>query len=520
MARSNPRYYDLSQNAAPIVDLQGNRVRTFGPGRRNLGSASLGVPGEYQISQTGGQRVLRQVKTKAGRRDLVVDQQGRVQAVLNPGSGAKIRRGANGKVVVGLSAPGGGAAPGASGGSTPDTNAPTGPVDPYADYPSIKAYLASMDTGYTKLQDYFKNTLIPNVTAGTTALAGLSKGVSGAYQGMINNYAGSAGNVASSITTPQVAGSGSGPIYAPNQNALGAAQSLAATTKVGRDLAAGYQSTVDQLGAERISAGTLAYVSTYSSGLLTQYATKKNEEMLKLNMWIEEQKTAATKLLYEAEQDKLNRDVQLRGQDITTQNALIMSGDRKAAIAATTRGQDISSANAAADRQARIDAAAAKAARAGRFTDDQLSAKDFRMVPKGAGPKNQAIIDQTKVKSLDGNWWYKPKSSGSASGGAGGTTIIGAPQLRKQFTEGWSGSPGKPDPLTGTIDESTKTAPLWNDPATKIKQAVDWIMSRRANFPKMKKKGQTGQLRTWLGTVSGLSGADIESIIESTNNRL
>jgi len=561
MARTNPRYYDLSQTEAPRIDLRTGRVRS------SKGAGRLTTPGEYQIPQQRGQHVLRGVKTSKGTRDLVVDQAGNVKAVLGPGTGAKVRRGAGGRVVVGLSAPGGAAAPGASRGAAPPRadNAttfnykfnpnkatldarfgadgytvtkvgktwvvtrkaaaagggqPDAPPDPYADYPFIKSYLSGMDTGYTKLQDYFKNTLLPNVTQGTTALAGLSKSVSGAYQGMINNYAGSAGNVASAITTPQVAGSQGGTVTAPNQNALGAAQSLAATAKTGHDLAAGYQSTLDQLGAEKISASALSYVANYSSGLLSQYATKKNDEMLKMNMWIAEQKSAAAAQAHKDAQDSLKNDIALRGQDITTQNALIMSGDRQAAIDATTRGQDTTAATARAGQRATTARANAAAARAGQLTDAQAAAKGFLRAPAKAGPKNQAVIAKTAITSSDtGTKWYKPggSSSGGSSGGSGGKSVVGEPQLRSQFLSGWTGKPGGVM-SDGTTPDPTKpaTKPTWT--ANKLKQAIDWIMSRRANFPKVTKTNAS-QLRQFLNGIEGLSGTDIDQIINGAKAR-
>jgi len=336
---------------------------------------------------------------------------------------------------------------------------------------------------------------------------------------MINNYAGSAGNVASAITTPQVAGSsGSGPIVAPNQNALGAAQSLAATAKTGRELAAGYQSTVDQLGAEKISASALSYVANYSSGLLSQYATKKNDEMLKMNMWIAEQKSAAAAQAHKDAQDSLRNDIALRGQDISTQNALIMSGDRQAAIDATTRGQDTTAATARAGQRATTARANAAARSAGQFTDQQMADKGFIRVPKGAGPKNQAIINKTAVTSKSGTRWYKPAGSGgSGSGGSSGGSTVGEPQLRSQFLSGWTGKPGGVM-ADGTTPDPTQpaTKPTWT--ANKLKQAIDWIMSRRANFPKVTKTNAS-QLRQFLNGIEGLSGTDIDQIINGAKAR-
>jgi hypothetical protein len=552
-----------------MVDLQGNRIRTIGPRRKRggygyNGGNMLDTPGEYQAASGNqrGQHIVRRVKTSQGLRDLAIDGDGNVTAILRPGSKAVIRRGANGQVVVGLPTPGNAAAPGVAGGSSaappkadnlttwnygfkpnkatldarfgPDgytlaqvgnkwvvtkkpaaPAAPAAPVDPYADYPWIKSYLNGLDTGYGKIQSYFKDSLIPNVTAGTTALGNLTKSVSGAYQGMINNYAGSAGNVASGITTAQVAGSSGSPVVAPNQNALGAAQSLAATAKTGRDLAAGYQSTLDQLGAEKIGASTIAYVANYSSGLLTQYATKKNDEMMRLNMWIEEQKAASAKAAYQQQQDSISNEIKLRGQDINTQNALIMSGDRQAAINATTRGQDVTARTARASQAAADRRAAAAAANAGRYTDEQMAAKGFVHVPPKPGPKSKAIIDRTVVTSKSGTKWYKP--AGSSSGASGGGATVGEPQLRSQFVAGWTGT--KQGEISPGVPDTSKPATPAKWSKNKLKGAIDWIVSRKSSFPKVTKNNAT-QLRQFLNGIDGLSGTDIDQIVNGVKARL
>jgi hypothetical protein len=459
---------------------------------------------EFALPNVGGLRVVRR---RVGNRvrDLVMDQQGNV--LLNiAGTGARptIQRSntgpdGRGRLVVRRpgAAPGAGAAPtGPGAGGTP-----AGPPDPYADYndyPFIKNYLKGMDDTYSNFQNYLTNTYNPQITAASQALTAQRLAAGGAYNNAIQNYAGSAGNVAAAMTTPQVAGMTGGTVQAPNQNALGAAQSMAATATAARNIDAGARTALGGLEAEKMGQSFLGSAMGYGAGLLNQYGQKRQSERLKMDQWIAEQKAAE-----KAAKDK--QDLEMLKLDQSMINSLIVSGDRAAARAVTQRGQDIQADNAAASRE-------------DKYSSNALQNAGWVPLPKGAGRKGLNIRT-----SSDGVVMYKPKSGsggGSGGGGSGRTTPISGDTLRSQFEAAWTGTPAKRD-QDGFVTTPAKKA-AWDrvkDRNKKNDLAIRWVISKRDNFPGLS-KSNTGMLRAWLNTIRGLSSGDRDAIISGVTQLL
>lgn len=482
---------------------------------------------EFALPNVGGLRVVRR-RVGNGVRDLVMDQQGNV--LLNiAGTGARptIQRSntgpdGRGRLVVRRpgAAPGAGAAPtgpGAGGDvvwtgrvnpntATLDKNfgagnyavaqengkyvvrrkpvtAP-GPADPYADYndyPFIKNYLKGMDDTYTGFQNYLTNTYNPQITAASQALTAQRLAAGGSYNNAIQNYAGSAGNVAAAMTTPQVAGMTGGTVQAPNQNALGAAQSMAATATAARNIDAGARTALGGLNAEKMGQSFLGSAMGYGAGLLNQYGQKRQSERLTLDKWIYEQKAAA-----KVAKDK--QDLDLLKLDQSMINSLIISGDRAAARQATA-------ANAAADRAA--DAASDAAATSEDYSTRALQLKGWRILPKGAGTKGLNIMT-----SSDGTKMYKPKSgSGGGSGGGSGSpkpvNLSGAVTDVRNAWKGGTDDLGLPDPSKPGIVPSGKT-PTKNE----WQRLAVWISNRIKLFPGLE-KGNTTNLRAAINEALG-----------------
>lgn len=503
--------------------------------------------GEFALPQVGGLRIRRGVRTNYGVRDLVVDQQGNVLSAIAAGSNPNLRFSTSGpdggrRLVVGRGSAttGGGAAPTTPGADTftygfkPNdatlksrfgeggydvkqvngkwvvtrkTAAPAGPAapaDPYADYndyPFIKNYLSGMDRQYDAFQSYLTNTYNPQVTAGSQALTNARLASGNAYNAAIQNISNSAGTVASAMTTPQIAGMTGGTVQAPNQNALGAAQSMAATTNVGRNLDAGYRTAMGGLEAEKMGQSFLSSAMGYGAGLLNQYGQKRQAERLKMDQWIYEQKAAAAEA-------KAKNDLELAKMDARMINALIASGDRAAARDVTTRGQDIAADNAAADD-----------ARAGQITPQSLLSGYIKLKPgAGAGWRNKPGA----VQDMNGDWWIpKPGGSGGGSGGSGGgkPKVVNKESLDKVFRSGFVGKPPETYP-GGAQKPGTGTPANWKgNREAKRRAAATWVIQNRRNFVGMTKKDAT-VLRTWLAGFDFLTQADVNSIIVQVKQQL
>jgi len=555
--RPQPRIFNLSPYAgAPMVDLSSGRV-TRRSGKK-IKRNPLAVPGEFALRRRGGLRILRNRRTNTmGVRDLVVDQSGRVVANIRPGANPQLRmvgEGANRRLVVGRSAaPASGAAPTGGGAGAPVladvTDDPTlfkssndrvlwtgsgrpntatlnqrhgegnwyleqgedgkyvvkardnSPYAQYNDYPFIRRYLEGLDTGYNQFKGYIDNTLTPNLTAAAEKLTGMAIAGGNAYNTAIQNYAGSAGNAEAAITTPQVAGMTGGTVQAPNQNALAAQQGIAAAANTARGMDAAYRTTLGATDAAAKSTDFLSRYTSYAAGLLNQYGQKRNEERLRLDQWIEEQKQA-----------QRDYDLKLADMESRTINALIMSGDRAAARDVTTRGQDLVDARAQADdaRQETIDQ--------GLRPSDLVS--QYRKIPKGAGAnwRNKPGV----VQDINGDWWI-PKRGGSGGGsGTGRTTmkVVNKARLDGVFRNGFQGKPAETYPGT-TVEKpgSGKPAAWRGDRERKRRAAAQWIVKNKANFVGLTKADAT-VVRTWLAGFDFLTSKDVDSIISQVKQQL
>lgn len=503
--------------------------------------------GEFALPQTRGLRIRRGVRTNYGVRDLVVDQQGNVLSAIAAGSNPNLRFSTSGpdggrRLVVGRGSAttGGGAAPTTPGADTftygfkpndatlksrfgeggydvkqvngkwvvtrkPAAPAgPAAPADPYADYndyPFIKNYLSGMDRQYDAFQSYLTNTYNPQVTAGSQALTNARLASGNAYNAAIQNISNSAGTVASAMTTPQIAGMTGGTVQAPNQNALGAAQSMAATTNVGRNLDAGYRTAMGGLEAEKMGQSFLSSAMGYGAGLLNQYGQKRQAERLKMDQWIYEQKAAAAEA-------KSKNDLALAKLDQSMINSLIISGDKAAA-------RDATAAEGAADRAA--DVASDAAAQEDKYSSNALQSDGWLVLPKGAGRKGLNIRTST-----DGVVMYKPKDgSGGGSGGAGGgkPKVINKGSLDKVFRSGFVGKPPETYP-GGAQKPGTGTPANWKgNREAKRRAAATWVIKNRSNFVGMTKKDAT-VLRTWLAGFDFLTQKDVDSIIFQVKQQL
>jgi len=510
MARRRPRpYVNLRAGGNDLPTMAnfaapgGPRITTFDASGRPVRETVTGNELDV-LPQVRGLRIRRNVRTQYGMRDLVVDQQGNVITAIKAGSNPRLmmstpQEGQRRRLVVGRGSAttGGGATPTAPGADTPQ--APPDPYADYNDYPFIKNYLSGLDRQYDSFQKYVTDTYNPAVTAASQALTQLRLNSGNAYNSAVQNYAGSAGQVASAITTPQVAGMTGGTVQAPNQNALGAAQSMAATRNVARSLDAGYRTALGGLEAEKMGQSFLSSTMGYAAGLLNQYGQKRQSERLKLDQWIYEQKAAE-----KAAKDK--QELELLKLDQSMINSLIVSGDRAAARDVQTRGQDITAANNAADNAA-----------AGQLKPSDL-VSGYRKVPKGAGGKWQN--KPGAVQDMNGDWWI-PKPGGSGGGGGNsGKTISDLSSLTSGFYAGWVGKPKDSLTINGVTIDAGTGGPKWaND---KIGGAANFLYAniKAGKFPGAK-KGKLQGVRTFLNTIPELAKAPrtIDLIIARVNTK-
>lgn len=531
--RTSPRIFDLGPySGAPMVNLAAGRV-TRRRGKRIVRNP-LATPGEFRLPTTGGLRILRNQRTNTmGVRDLVVDRSGRVVANLRTGSNPQLRfvgEGPNRRLVVGRAgAPAPGAAPTGGGagrtlaGVTNDPNLYKSASDavlwtgrgqprqetlnsqfgqgnwyveqtedgkyvvkrrdnsPYAmynQYPFVRRYLEEMDRGYDQFQNYLTNTYNPMVTAGSKALTDARLASGNAYNAAIQNYSNAAGNVASAMAPAQIAGMTGGTVQAPNMNALGAAQSMAASANVGRNLDAGYRTALGGLEAEKMGQAFQSAALGYGAGLLNQYGQKRVQERLKMDQWIEEQKAAQAKL-----------DLDLARLDQSMINSLIVSGDRAAAREVTQRGQDLVDARGQADdaRQATLDQ--------GLRPSDLVSG--YRKIPKNAGPAWRSRPGV--VQDINGDYWI-PKAGSAGRSGSSATNDPKPVDLSSAINNMRTAWKGDEDSLLGGGGGilGGRETPVQRD----YQRLAVYIAARVKQFPGLE-KGDTTNLKAAVDEALG-----------------
>ena len=516
------RRYVLPTNyGGPVVSLgaASPMVNIYNPRGMVTRSTSLATP-DYYALPSGNKRGLsiqRGVKTRFGTNDVVIGANGKPVAVLSPsGKNANQRNQLavvdtpQGRRLVVRRGPGAGGSapsPGAGGGGAGDPSGGTpNPVDPYADYndyPFIKNYIKGLDTGYQSMADLFGTKDNPGpylqaMTQGATALGNAYANIAQNYNQVVGGYATGAAQTAAQVAPPQVAGASGGVVSAPNMTALGSAQGMSAANAQGIATQGAYNSTVNTLKGAVASGDIITRASQYASGLLGQYAQKRNSEKLRLDQWIYQAK---------ADAQKANDDLayKMAVEDNKNIRALIMSGDKAAALDVT--------------KQKNADTAAAASASASGLKPSQLVNGYRKLGPKaGPGWKNKPGA----VQDINGDWWI-PKAGGSGGGGnsgGGSGTVKNGASMDSAWAKGWDGKAGQTyvdgngvtQPIPGT-----GTDPGWGkDPNAKPVRAASWLkdMVSRGNFPTVnrKKKSTWGPIRSFLAG-KGLDATMVDNIL-------
>lgn len=399
-----------------------------------------------KLPSVGGLRMKRGIKTKYGIRDVITDASGMVYGYANPASQLAIGRAGNpgsqylaltkrGAKPVPLRAAPAAGTPGEPGSATTGgaSNIPA-PDDfaGYGDYPMIATYLRGLQSQEKNFAENWKTNVLPGVSGGLQNIANIGANIAAQYGGSVGTgtgggYVTNAANVAAGIAPAQVAGGlgGATQTYNPNAQAAGSARassmgaSAAADSRYNTLLAAATPVTQTQ--------GILSGLSSQAMNISKNYADKRLTERLKLDQWIVEQKSAAAA---QKTKDDYNK-------------ALLEMSNIK--IAETGRSnlvnEDIAQQNATTSK--------INAQNAGQKTDAEfaISNSGYRRVPPGAGPKNQAIINQTVVTSKDGHQWYQPKKPPSTSGStdaAKGIDTAGKSLAEKYYGDKW-------DPVTNSM---------------------------------------------------------------------
>jgi hypothetical protein len=376
------RYVLPSNYGGPVVSLGATdpMVNVYNPRGMVTRSTSLATPDYYTLpsGNSRGLSIRRGIKTRFGTNDVVIGANGKPVAVLSPsgknaagknqlawvdtpqGRRLVVRRGPG----AGGSAPSPGAGGSGSGGGTPN------PVDPYADYndyPFIKNYMKSLDTGYDSMSALFGTKDNPGpylqaMTQGATALGNAYANIAQNYNQVVGGYATGAAQTAAQVAPPQVAGASGGVVSAPNMTALGSAQGMSAAGAKGIATQGAYNSTVNTLKGAVASGDIITRASQYASGLLSQYAQKRSSEKLKLDQWIYAAKA-------DAQKSKDDLAYKMAVEDNKNLRALIASGDKAAALDVTK------------------DKNAATAASAGQLTPKNLVSGYRKIGPKAGAPR-------------------------------------------------------------------------------------------------------------------------------------
>lgn len=402
-----------------------------------------------KLPSVGGLRMKRGIKTKYGLRDVITDASGMVYGYANPASQLAIGRAGNpGSQYLALTKKGAKPVPlrpGAVAGAPGTTGAPgsattggasnipaTDDFAGYGDYPMIATYLRGLQSQEKNFAEDWKTNVLPGVSGGLQNIANIGANIAAQYGGSVGTgtgggYVTNAANVAAGIAPAQVAGGlgGATQTYNPNAQAAGSARassmgaSAAADSRYNTLLAAAAPATQTQ--------GILSGLSSQAMNISKNYADKRLTERLKLDQWIVEQKQAAAA---QASKDLYNKAL------LEMSNIKVDETKRSNLV-----NEDIAQQNATTSR--------INANNAGQKTDAEfaISNSGYRRVPPGAGPKNQAIINQTVVTSKDGNQWYQPKKPAS-TGGSPEEIRIRA-NASKNFEAKYYG--GKWDPVTSTM---------------------------------------------------------------------
>jgi len=298
---------------------------------------------------------------------------------------------------------GGGGGGGGGGAAAPAVPAP--PTDEFTkyekDYKWIADYLRNLKAQETATTDIYKNQFLPNLTSALNAYSNL--GSQTAQRIAESGLSGAAAYGAAANVAPVEAAGATGSF---DPISLAANQAAARATGAAAEAQAKFGATQSALAPVDTAAGILANIQRGYSAISAEYGQKRLEDQMKLEQWIEEQKSAA-----------LDREVQ-------QQYNLGLLDVQKGELAVKQ----------------------AKAKTEGMKSDTELAAAGFRRVPKSYGAGSAATIEATMVESTSGTKWFKPGKSGSGSGG-------GTPKQQTDYIKSLSDAyMGKEtDPVTGQV---------------------------------------------------------------------
>lgn len=403
-----------------------------------------------KLPKISGLRLRRGVTTgKFGKRDIIVDANGKVYGLAKPGQ-FKIGVGNNPGFLSLVPKPKNPKTgkPGTPGTGT-GTGAPGTPPDEFAsydkDYPWIASYLRSLRKEETAFNDRYKNQIQPGVAAGLESLGKIGEGIANTYGGQVGTspqqpgYVSNIYGAAANLTPAQVASGMGGAASVYDPNSVAARQGLASAASASAQADARYRSLMAGLSPVSTAQGLLAGLASQAATISKSYADKRMSERVKLDQWIAEQKASAADrqikqqynmALLGIKQDQLALDQQEYNLDVT------------------------------------------KAQNEGVKTDTQLAAEGFiRFEPDKIGPKNRAAAQRRSVKSREGTLWWKPggKPSGSGSG-SGGPTASQQNDVATGLYDAYFGKQTQ-DPSTGamkTIAPGYRSTPNWNEQPSQV----------------------------------------------------
>jgi hypothetical protein len=396
-----------------------SRIRTYFKRPRNYTKRMAGLG--YTLPNIGGLR-LREINTPQGKRTAIMGGPGNLVYGL-AGAGASknlmIGRDASGRLALVRrgARPG---TPGAPGAPTPP--APAGPQAPAPDEftkyekdnPWIASYLRSLKNEGAAFEQKYKEQFLPSVTSALTEFGNL--GVQAADRYARAAGASVAANQAAANIAPVEAAGATGafdPVAMAAQQAASRATGEAAAEN--NRMAA----TMAALGSASAAQGLLANIQRGYSSISAEYTRKRLDDQMKLDQWIEEQKSAA-----------LDREIQQQ----YNLGMLNIRGDELELDVLKEKND--------------VEQAKADAARQGQFTDAELSAKGFKRVPARPGAKSMAVINATGVTSVEGTRWFKPGGGGGGGGGRPATPQQQA-DVWKSLRDAYNGNVR--DPVTNAI---------------------------------------------------------------------
>lgn len=398
-----------------------------------------------KLPKIGGLRLRRGVTTgKFGKRDIIVDANGKVYGLAKPGQ-FKIGVGNNPgflSLVPNPKNPKGGK-PGTPG--TPST--PGTPPDEYAsydkDYPWIASYLRSLRKEETAFNDRYKNQIQPGVAAGLESLGKIGEGIANTYGGQVGTspqqpgYVSNIYGAAANLTPAQVASGMGGAASVYDPNSVAARQGLASAASASAQADARYRSLMAGLSPVSTAQGLLSGLASQAATISKSYADKRMSERVKLDQWIAEQKASAA-------------DRQIRQQ---YNMALLNIKTDQLALDQKQYELDVD--------KARTD---------GVKTDTQLANEGFKRVPAKVGPKNAAKVASTTVTSKEGNSWFKPGKPSGSGGSTGGPTASQQNDVATGLYDAYFGKQTQ-DPATGamrTIAPGYRSTPNWNEQPSQV----------------------------------------------------